>query len=91
MSILAVKFADLSDLLALGPESRCELIDGQILNKSAGSGKHGDIVSAFDTQVRSRFRRPKGPKGQMERLDGGFSRMCMSFILRQEMFSHMTL
>ncbi len=63
MSNAALKIATLADLIALGGETRSELIDGEISHKAQPSGQHSDVEGAIVTEIRRRFRRPQGPGG----------------------------
>ena len=63
----ALKPNTLQDVLLLSPEvmERCELINGEILQKSMASGNHADVESAIAIEIGKRFRKPKGPNGSV--------------------------
>lgn len=62
MSTLARKLSTIDDLLAFNEEN-CELIDGQIVRKTAPGPDHGDVQNAIGTEVRRYFRRPGSDDG----------------------------
>jgi Uma2 family endonuclease len=63
----ALKLKTLQDVLLLDPEvmERCELINGEISQKSMASGNHADVESSIAIEVGKRFKRPKGPDGSV--------------------------
>lgn len=53
----AKKISLLEEFLALGEDSRAELIDGQIIQKALPSGEHGDIQSSIVAELTRYFKR----------------------------------
>jgi len=63
MNNTALKSATVADLVALGGDTRSELIDGQIAQKAMASGEHSNIAGSIFAEIRTRFRKPHGPSG----------------------------
>lgn len=57
----AKKYSTFYDIVALGPGSRCELIDGEISEKGASGGRHSSAQISIGGLIYRMFHR-KGPK-----------------------------
>lgn len=60
MAMPAVKLSTWADIDALGPDARCELLDGIIVEKAAGDGEHGTTQSYVNIALGQPFARRGG-------------------------------
>lgn len=59
----ARRMMTIDDLLSLGEEARADCIRGEIVHRLEPSFAHEDPVDSLVTELRSRFRGPRGPGG----------------------------
>jgi Uma2 family endonuclease len=63
VAVPPIKLATAEDLARLPPDVRAEIINGEIVEKAAGSGEHSNAQAEVTTRIRGPFHRRMGGGG----------------------------